>query len=191
MGRCDSLCDSTHLNLTRPPAPDPDDGCEAEGRRVFVTPEPVLPSFGGAAKADEICQKVADDAHLGGTFLAWVSEAGSEVAMRFTHPAVPYRLQSGTVIANGWTALVSPPIAHPIDEDPNGMVVPSTETWTGTLENGLYSGVDCAGWSSVSINTLGSVGLTSNVQTGPDIGWSEVYLQNCDRTNVHLYCFQQ
>ncbi len=196
MGRCESICESGFVNLTLPGPELPDDGCELPGRRVFVTPLPVLADFGGAAEADAICQDVANTALLGGLFRAWVSDDSTSPDERFVKsPPAPYVLPGGEVVAPNWGGLTSNDLLHPIDQGPMGELLPTRETWTGTFENGLSSGVgyNCANWTSTAPSSLGSVGLTDKVGDGSIImeGWSEVFIQECSRDNVHLYCFEQ
>src|SRR5690242_15690863 len=49
------------------------DGGPLQSRRVFVTSKTYQGTLGGLAGADMECQKLADAANLGGTWMAWLS----------------------------------------------------------------------------------------------------------------------
>jgi methylaspartate ammonia-lyase len=59
--------------------------------------------------------------------------------------------------------------------------------WTGTTTTGAYSGGTCNGWTDGSATPTADVGLTSDTGSG----WTTKYLLYCNRTNLHLYCFEQ
>jgi hypothetical protein len=157
------------------------------GKRVFVTSQPVLPTFGGALAADGICQTLATTTGLFGNWLAWVSDSTDSVAQRFTHGDIPYRQLDGTLIAADWTDLTDFSLAHPILMTEEFALGPLREVWTGTDPNGLSSGIDCIGWTSADVNDTATVGHT----TATDSTWTSVFPQDCGRTDVHLYCFEQ
>jgi len=104
---------------------------------------------------------------------------------------VPYRLLSGVTVANDWIGLTSGTLLHAIDvfEDgtsPEAGVV--LEVWTATTVAGLYSGNSCANWTNDTGNPPNAdIGVTN--QTG--MGWTQVYLQFCNRTTHRIYCFEQ
>ncbi len=62
------------------------------------------------------------------------------------------------------------------------------EVWTGTTPSGFAGGNSCLDWQNGSPQIgYGVVGLTDVT----DGRWSDAYDQFCDRTDVHLYCFEQ
>ena len=128
---------------------------------------------------------------LGGTWKAWLSEFRSSPSTRFTHSTVPYRLLDGSLIANDWNALTSGTIAHPINIFEDGTPVPPSvvhEVWTGTTPSGTYSGNSCSNWTNDTMSgSTADVGLTNQVGTG----WTDIYRQFCNRTTLHVYCFEQ
>jgi hypothetical protein len=163
-------------------------------KRVFVTTK-ALPnggfSMGSVAEADRFCQAAADERHFGGTWRAWISDSHSSPAARFATADAVYRLLDGTLVASTWVELTSGTLAHAIDLMDSGMWVPlqaRLEVWTGTAPTGSFSGYDCADWTNTSPNLpyadVGTVGRKDN-------GWTQAYRQFCDRTNIHLYCFEQ
>jgi hypothetical protein len=162
-------------------------------KRVFVSSNVPASSakLGGIAGGDTFCQTAANDAKLGGTWKAWLSDATGSPSVRFTHSTVPYMLLDGNVVAADWTALTKPMIAHTINVTETGLVYDGAnvlEVWTGTTSGGVYSGSSCANWTNDTGSTpYATVGLSN--QTG--IGWTEQFLQFCNRTTMHLYCFEQ
>ncbi|MBI4954653.1 MAG: hypothetical protein HY908_21690 [Myxococcales bacterium] len=187
-GLCDSTCTPGFANLSLPAAPQPDDGCEAVAKRVFVTSTSPLASFNGTSGADAFCQSAANQVPLGGTWRAWVSDSGSSPASRFVPSPSPYVLLDGTPVASNWLALLGGTLQNGIDLDEHALLVSNVEVWTGTTVNGDGDGSSyCVDWTSTSAAITTVVGLTGR----SDFGWSEVYPQWCDRTGLRLYCFEQ
>lgn len=60
------------------------------------------------------------------------------------------------------------------------------EVWTGTDRYG-FGGDTCSGWT----NTTGAADGTVGLFTRSDFAWTSIYLQMCNRTTPHLYCFEQ
>ena len=171
-----------------------DAGVLCEGgvcKRVFVSSQPSSSgaNLGGLTGADALCQSVANTNQLGGTWKAWLSDPTTSAAARLTHAAVPYVLLDGSTVAADWTALTSGTLAHTINVSEDGTVHTAIlEVWTATTSGGAYSGRSCSAWTSNAPGaTTADVGLSS--QTNGD--WTNRYQQYCDRTNVHLYCFEQ
>jgi hypothetical protein len=163
-------------------------------KRVFLSSTTTTSAIlGGVAATDSMCQSLADARNLGGTWMAWLSDAQTAPGIRFAKAGVPYRLLDGTVVANDWGALTSGLLAHSIDMDEAGTTVSAaisvTEVWTGTTYLGNYAGADCRGWTSDMGHGLlyAEVGVF-NVT---DKAWTEAYLQFCDRGSLRLYCFEQ
>ncbi|MBK6518375.1 MAG: hypothetical protein IPG04_30655 [Polyangiaceae bacterium] len=190
-GVCISPCLGGLANLEQPLAPLPDDGCETDHRRVFVTSMPYLPAtIGSILGADMICQQDALSAGLGGQWQAWISDGGSNAIDRFEFSTVPYRLLDGTEVATGTFDLTDGSILLPIDMDEFGNGAIFTEVWTGTNFDGTWAGgsfSDCVGWTSNDPMLEGLVGRTDST----DFGWSGIFTQFCNRDNVHLYCFER
>ncbi len=153
---------------------------------VFITSAPVFPNFNGTTGGDAACQTFAAGAGLTGTFRAWLSDGSSSPAATFVQSAVPYRLVDGTTVANDWNDLIDGTLSAGISVDENGGSIPGSEVWTGTNAFGDGNADDCSGWTTMSGQSTGFVGLSGT--TG---SWSTVYSQFCDRDNVRLYCFEQ
>jgi hypothetical protein len=160
-------------------------------KRVFVTSSsPGTTGAFGLANADSFCQSAATSTQLGGTWKAWLSNSSNAAASRLVHATVPYRLLDGSTIAANWTALVSGSITHAINITEAGVAIPGgtvLEVWTGTTTTGTYSSATCNGWTDGSASGTADVGVTSDT----DFGWTDKYLQYCNRTNLRLYCFEQ
>jgi len=162
--------------------------------RVFVSSAQTTGAFGSAASADSLCQGYANAKSLGGTWKAWVSDASSTAASRFSNPGgVNYVLLNGTTVANGLTDLEDGSLDAGITTDENGTSLASnTPYWTGTKANGgLVTGtaptVTCKNWtlSSASPNK-GVVGLSGKTNNA----WTYGNSPACS-TNAHLACFEQ
>jgi hypothetical protein len=162
-------------------------------KRVFVSLSSPAPSgkLGGVAAADTFCQTTADAKALGGSWRAWISDTTTSPSTRFTRASVPYRLLDGSTIAANWTALASGTLQHAINVHEDATpIAPAQiyEVWTGTRTNGTYSGNACANWTNdTNMSPTGDVGVTSVTNAG----WTNLYQQFCDRTTIHVYCFEQ
>ena len=195
-GICDSVCVSGFQNFTRPPAPEPDDGCETPGVRVFVTSDPVSALFNGAAGGDIYCQSVALAAGLGPNWVAWLSDSASSPSTIFVPWTVPYLLMDGTVVANDWTDLTDGSLQHGIDLDEHGAppsggggsgaAPPYFEVWTSTFIDGLADEGSnfCLDWTSQSeITSSGFAGAS-------DESWTYGNPQAFCDGMMRLYCFE-
>jgi hypothetical protein len=127
-------------------------------KRVFLSSMTFTGDLEGIDGADAACQVLADDAGLGGTWMAWLSTAGSSPDLDFTHNDGPYVLVDGTRIADDWDDLTDGMLQNPIELDEYGDPGPlsdricsglDTWVWTGTRESGVAGGADdCSGWTS-------------------------------------------
>jgi hypothetical protein len=159
-----------------------------------MTSQYVFANFGGAMGADMKCQTFADNAQLGGTWMAWISDSMTSPAQRFTQSLAQYVLVDGTPIAANWFDLTSGALPHPINEDEHGVAYDLQEVWTGTGVDGFAFGANCSDWSMTMPSTLtGQIGRvdTQNVFMDPPSGWTNIFDQFCNRDNVRMYCFEQ
>ena len=163
--------------------------CELGGTFVFVTSTLTNGRFGGLAGGDAICQGLAMDAGLSGTWLAWLStdNPADGPAKRFVHSTAPYRLVDGTKIADDWDDLIDGTLAVPINLTEGGAPADMTQrVWTNTNTTGSHSSnSDCSVWSPGGNNgAYGNRTATDSdwTNTGQDTGCSDMH---------HLYCFQQ
>lgn len=186
-GECAPLCDATHVDIGTPPVDSEDDGCELEGRRVFVTSTSYTAAdLGSVEGADVICEGVS--ANLGGLWKAWISSlqpVTASPAEDFSQPAVPYRLLDGTIVADGWDALIAGPLDNPIDMDESETPDVDVAVWTGTAPDGSPTAADCFGWSSVG---------TDAADTGSSSAIGSTWTVDVEAFCIaaaHLYCFEQ
>lgn len=166
----------------------------AASKRVFVTSQTWPGNFGSTGDGDAICQSLANTAHLGGTYLAWLSSSSRTApSYRFAASTVPYVRTDGVVVANNWASLVSEgPLLAPISVNEQGVTEASSFVWTGTDASGnsVFSvpnnTFNCAGWTSVTQNGyLGKSGSTTD--------WTFIAAsptQACINL-LRLYCFEQ
>lgn len=188
-GLCQSFCASGFVNITRP-ATGPDDGCEAPGRRAFVTEDLLsVAEIVDVMNADARCQMFANSQELGGKWRAWLSDASdmNTVAQRFdTQPDAPYMLLDFTLVAGSFAALTTLGPDSPINLTESLTPVASPATvWTGTTPVGLASGLDCAGWTTEN----GQV--TVGVPTATTEEWTQREPNGTCNGTAHLYCFEQ
>jgi hypothetical protein len=160
----------------------------ATPRRVFVRGTPVLANFGSAAGADMLCQTAANARSLGGTWRAWVADATSTPAMRFTRSLHGYVLLDGTKVADDWADLTDGTLDAPITVTETGASAPVYEAWTGTNTSGTATTTACGGWTMA---TSGARPFAAVGGAYTDPRWVDQFLQYCDRTNVTLLCFEQ
>jgi hypothetical protein len=162
--------------------PDADAGADA-GLRVFVSSTARNANLGGLPGGDAICQGLATDAGLGGTWAAWLSNnggAGPHAIDRVTS-AGPWRLVTGEIVAANKTELASGTLKHAIDRDEKGAAVVG-RVWTGTGADGRYLTNDCDKWTTGGSGRVGS-------STGSDATWTSVAVDDCGNVR-RLYCFQ-
>lgn len=155
---------------------------------MFATPGQYSGSVGGLAGADAICQSMATDAGLPGTFLAWLStKAENDPESRFNHSILPYVRADGVRIADNWTDLVDGTIQSDWNIGSDGNVVAVQDgLMTATQPNGqarLGNGT-CLDFTSAAVGqgaagANGASALTIN------------YLVDCSRALNHLLCVQQ
>ena len=152
------------------------------GLRVFVTSTTSNARFNGLAGADTICKNLASAAGLTGTWTAWLSNENGPSALARVTSTGPWRLRGGEIVAASKIALVSGTLAHAIDRDEKGALVPASRVWTGTGTNGQYQTNDCDKWTN---GNNGRVGTSA----GADATWTSVAVDDCDSAR-RLYCFE-
>src|SRR5205085_2772064 len=134
-------------------------------------------------------------AALPGTYKAWLSTAQSSPSNRFVKATIPYRLVTGTLIANSYTDLTDGTIANPINKTETGGAPTDLmfcypdfiRPWSSTAADGTFSAPsgNCTDWT---VQT-GSAQWGSGVQTGS--AWSQSCSGGTCSFDAPLYCFQQ
>jgi cysteine-rich repeat protein len=178
------------------------DGCSADcksnERLVFVTSlnfkgdlnkaQDNPQQLSSLALADFRCQTLATKAALPGTYKAWLSTDTDSPSTRLdTSFTGLYRLpsQGFPIVANGWAALTSGTLEHPINADETGALT-EENVFTNTLPDGTSaSNLDCAHWSAKddTTTTIGKSSATNSTWTNSLGG------QACSNS-LRLYCFQ-
>ncbi|MCA9716651.1 MAG: hypothetical protein H6713_41495 [Myxococcales bacterium] len=157
-----------------------------DGRVVFVTSGVYTGELGGLAGADALCQRVADEAGIAGTFAAWLSGPEEAASARLRPASSPYVLVDRTIVADDWGDLVDGALRVPIELDELG-ATEHGDVWTGTLIDGATSpDGDCDGFRSASASLRGLCGSAAS----DEAAWTENSLPRCT-TRLHLYCVQQ
>ena len=157
---------------------------------AFVSSTQFAASFGGVAGADAECQKLATDADLPGTYVAWISDTTSDAIDRIPMTAGGWLRTDGRPFALSRAALLAGELLHPLRVTETGQDMPMTETvFTNTMETGVYgpiiSNIDaCADWTSAD-SSLHSVGLGASTST--KIAWTRSVSTGCANM-ARLYC---
>ena len=146
----------------------------------------------GLEAGDLICQRLADDAVVGGTYQAWLSDSVEAAAKWLNHAGVPYMRAGGAIIANDWADITARSLRLAInvdevrvDDDTRGI---GAWVWTGAGTVGLEDDRAtewCDVWSSV--NPLGAAG---GIRSGVDRRWAHRVSVPCFK-DARLYCFEQ
>jgi hypothetical protein len=160
---------------------------------AFVTSMPVVPgTLGNVANADAVCQMLAEDAHLGGTYVAWLSTSTTNAADRLTGSQGWQRVD-GRPVANTVDDLVHSRILYPIrlTEKSDDLVEAGGDAAltvaTGTNADGTdATGLDCGGY-----NVAGDSVVTGLADAG-GTHWTAAVAApaspNCGQA-MRIYCF--
>lgn len=168
------------------------DTCLRTYLRVFVTSEPISAEFKGLGPADAHCDVLAEAGGQKGTYKAWLSSKGESPATRFVQSTRPWRIQSGSVIADDWNDLIDGEIKAPIDVDEMGnpLNLPIScgqcPVWTATTFNGTALMSDCVDWSqgNLALVQVGECKMTN-------ASWTDGCPETECATSARLYCFEQ
>jgi hypothetical protein len=166
------------------PGNDGDPAASTPYNIVFVTSTSSrLADLGGLAGADTTCNQLAMMAGLSGTYVAWMSDAGTTAVSRLGS-------------ARGWIRRDGKPIVDSISDLVAGkMLYPILLTETGTALTGQFgiitatngSGAhveDCTGFTSTASSALMMTGIASQTFTT----WTENFAGGCDQS-LPMYCF--
>ncbi|GEM_PF-2127267 len=158
-------------------------------RRVFITSQNWHGDLGGVTGADAKCQAAAGSENLGGTWKAWISDSQTAATYRLGHSAVPYKLLSGTTVADNWADLTDGNrLISGINIDESGKKGGGSNIWTGTTLDGLYTGSSCNDWATPGVSIQGTVGNLGADSDGG--GWTAFTRSSCNNASK-LYCFEQ
>jgi hypothetical protein len=174
---------------------------------VFVTSGVYDGALGGVSGADHLCQTLAQQQGLPGTFKAWLSDSTTSAGQRLTHSLVPYVDVWGRRIADNWQDLTDGTLQFPIltDEkgfdytnslgcDPIAIAFGAGMVWTDTRKDGSASGgPDCTDWTDNRPSENGGEGGLVGYYCFDTQAWTDptiVTTSGC-AAERSLYCFQQ
>ncbi len=159
-------------------------------KRVFVTSTTVAGDFGGVSGGDAVCQGLATDAGLTGTYRAWLDGDAGDLApthVAATNTSGLFVLMDGTLVTSAAISLTSGALAHAIHITEKGDTAPAnTLVWTDARPGGAASGLDCNNWTSAASTDLGGYGDPTSTGSA----WTSDNFATCDSKNA-LYCFEQ
>jgi hypothetical protein len=167
-----------------------DGGCHAPaGKLVFATNNVWNGNLGGLAGADAKCNAAAAAAHLGGTYVAWLSTADVDARDRIGDHAY-YRVDNVKVTSSKLDLLYWP-LEAGISKDENGNtlliagVFVGTSVYTGTKKDGTHHiYYRCQDWtSSTASSVVGSLGST-------DQTWTEWQTAVSCNEKRRIYCME-
>jgi cysteine-rich repeat protein len=163
--------------------------CTVEFKRVFLTSTAYSGDLGGLDGADAICNDLATEVGLSGTYKAWLSDSFTSVSERFTHTG-PYILVDGTPVADNWVDLTDGYLSNQINRDEKNTYYASQQiVWTNTLPSGEiknnYFAYNCNDWTTTSY--LGGTGSTYY----PHFYWTNRNVTSTCSFPQRLYCFEQ
>lgn len=160
----------------------PVDAAPSHVPRVFASSTSSNSNFGGLAGGDLKCNSLATAAGLTGKWAAWLSVQNGPHAIDRITSAGPWSLVSGELVASTKAQLVSGALAHAIDHDEKGVLVPAGRVWTGTGTDGHYLTNDCDKWTNGNDGRSGD--LTSKTGT-----WTTAAVEDCGQQR-RIYCFE-
>jgi hypothetical protein len=154
--------------------------------RVFVTSQTFTGNLGGVSGADNICQSLADNAKLGGRWGVWLSTSSINAKERIVDEAY-FLVNSTSRVSEDKSDLTDGSLISAISLSETQASIDGL-VWTGTLENGTGSGINCSNWTSSSSAISGQVGNSNESNSS----WtsSEVNTANSCNNSYHLYCFE-
>lgn len=161
---------------------------------VFLTSTTHASNFGGLPPATAICNALAADAGLTGSYDPWISTAASSPRARFNGAITAFMLRDKTVIAAGTPDLYDGQIIAPINRDERGVLVTTNlSVISGTNPQGTPNSANqalgsCSNWTSNSASAFGAYGAANTFGQG----WTVSATPTCaSQTAARLYCFEQ
>ena len=159
---------------------------DGDGHRIFITSGNWTGTFGSLAQADLHCQDFADQASLGGTWKALISDSTENAADRLSITG-PIRNLMGQPIADTPTELWSSAVQNAVQYSEWGDPI-ETRAWTGTSVFGVHiASQSCDDWSPSGMGSMGAVGDPTAV----NFGWVLVGIDGCQNSSRALYCVSQ
>lgn len=171
----------------------PQTGCHPSAKRLFVTSRKYQGSLtlaGNAATGleggDNLCQYHADEAGLGGKWVAWLSTSSVDAIDRIPDVGPWYFVDQCTEVfaSKAAISIEGPKVEIRADEHGAQQI---RSAWTGTDRYGKRDYWHCSDWATNSSFKLGiaAVHYVSLPNT-----WTEGSTHDCDFTNA-LICFEK
>ncbi len=164
-----------------------DNGFEDPPLLVFVTSVAYSGSgLGSLANADSICNTLASDAGLPGSYAAWLSTRTPAVNAKDRIGNHEWVRVDGAAVADSLADLTDGTIQNPINIDENGVATGATNVWTATGGNGNFAGAA----AEVCWSPSGQGALRGNPNATTDGIWSAEggWLGQCS-PSYPIYCF--
>jgi hypothetical protein len=162
----------------------------ASPQQVFVSSTSSLGDLGGLAGADASCQQLAASAGLGGSWVAWLSDAATDAIDRLHGDGPFVTVGTGAVVAIDRADLTSGILRSRIDRTETG-ALGNSSVWTGTDIDGTRadSGNFCDAWTNATSSFFGQTGSSQRTNAS----WTEANQVFCDSDTIPkgLFCFQQ
>ncbi len=173
-----------------------DDECSNECskfRYAFLSDIQIYANFGSLDVPNKICNTIADEFGLSGSYKAWISNntEWSANTTSFVNFKGWYKLPADPLInlAKGWKGLVIDSLHHPLNIHADGSINENGDNvWTGTLPNGEgLMNYNCNEWTEFNFETKAFVGSIQDVAGA----WTYNGQETCNRNNTRgFYCFQ-
>jgi hypothetical protein len=156
-------------------------------QRVFIASTLSMGDLGGLEGADETCQEHADSQALGGSWVAWLSDSGTDAIDRLRGSGPFVEVGSDAIIAADRDELTSGTLQNGISRTESGVQIPAA-VWTGTDADGSADDDEdfCGNWTDSTNTVFGQTGAAQN--TGPI--WTDANTVFCN-LELRLYCFEQ
>lgn len=187
-GECGNVCDGF-----------PECGAGGCARYVFTSSQLYSGDMGGIAGANVLCDSLAADAGLTGSYRAWLSaDVGGSPAQNFTRTGGRWVLVDGTYVAEDWADLTDGLLGWNIELTEFGTEPPpaynfcnANQVWSNTTPEGtMYdSTYDCTNWTIDNTNpsAWGRWDRSSTEWTQACFGGNQ---GGCDE-QAPIMCFEQ
>lgn len=152
------------------------------GKLVFATSTTHNGNLGGLVGADSICQTRANNAGLGGTFKAYLSDTVTPAKSRIANVG-PWSRVDGTVVFP--TATVTSVPSSDLDVDENGEAGKKGLVWTGSSLGGVSASDNCDDWQNTGNSGVSGYAASTDQWADDGSGGSPCNLGG------RLYCFEQ
>lgn len=173
---CDSAYDDVNVEIISLPS-----------KRVFVSSTNYTGNMSGIAAADGLCNTLAGNAGLGGTWKAWLSCSTENAKNRIGSGG--WKRIDNVMVAGNIADLTDGSIANPINVDENGNTRNGVYVWTATENNGNWSSwltaCNCWTYAGSTSSDRTHLGITNSTSQ-----WSLNYYDYCNQSYA-IYCFEQ